>query len=94
MPRWIASCRSCDGFDLLIALQTGSLIAAIALWKLSHIIPALIVVVVTLCFAFLLHLPFENIERFARARIRRRECVYCGELAFDETGGNCHNCVG
>ena len=92
-PSWIASCRSCAGFDLLTAAQSLAIVGSIALFKFSQPLPALLLILVVIAFAALLHMPFENVERFARARIRRRECVSCGTTKLKDAAIRCHSCT-
>lgn len=84
LPTLLASCRRCaGGFDVLTAVQSLALVAAIVLWKLSHPIAAMLTVCVVVAFAMVLEIPFENTERWARARIRRGECTRCGSQTHD-----------
>ena len=68
-PRWLASCRSCAGFDLLTVVQSLAIVGSIVLFRLSHPGPAVLLIGAVVTFAGLLHIPFENVERFARARM-------------------------
>ncbi len=94
VPPWFCSRDSCTGFDLLIAVEVGLILGALLLgqfhglwWPLAVAIPSVI-----LFWAFV-HAPFENRERWGRARRRRGECVWCGQAGV-EPGSHCEGCGG
>lgn len=87
-PRWVVS-SSCEGGDAFVWVEVLLILGAIFVWQHSHV-ASLALVTATLAFAALLHLPFERVERFARARRRRRECIFCGRKL--ESGEICAAC--
>ena len=93
VPRWLASCRSCSGFDVLTAIQSLNIVGSIVLFQLSHPLLGSLLIGFVVAFAGLLHMPFEDVERFARARIRRRECVSCGTTELKDASIRCHFCT-
>jgi hypothetical protein len=46
----------------------------------------------SLAFFSRVHQPFQDRERFARARIRRHECVICGEKLAADDAEYCLEC--
>ena len=75
-PRWVAS-GSCDGGDVLIWIEVLLILSAIMVWQHAPAV-SIALVVATIAFYALLHSHFEDVERFARARRRRGECISCG----------------
>ena len=77
-PFWFCSRNTCAGFDLLTAIASAAIICVFFLpargswWTLSIGIPLAIAWLV-------LAIPFQNRERWGRARRRRGECVWCGQ---------------
>jgi hypothetical protein len=77
-PVWFCSRNTCAGFDLLTAIATGAIGCMIFLptrigwwtWWLG-------VPIVIACLVF--GIPFQDRERWGRARRRRGECVWCGQ---------------
>jgi hypothetical protein len=73
---------TCEGFDVFVPLLgfplffwLCNLLAGTSRWPLPWMIA--IPIVCGLGFAF--YLPFQDRERFGRARRRRGECVWCGQ---------------
>jgi len=91
VPRWIASSGFCAGFDAISALQTTAIVAAIVLWQHALIL-AIVLIAAVVLFCVVLHIPFADVERFARARVRRRECVVCGATLVTHGAEECPNC--
>ncbi len=75
---WLCSRKPCEGVDLLTAIASVTIICMIVLaarvgwWMWLVCIPILIAWLV-------LTIPFQNRERWGRARRRRGECVWCGQ---------------
>ena len=77
-PVWLCSRNTCAGIDLLTAV--GSVALGCMMFLPKHVgwwtwwisLPILIA-----CPVFAL--PFQNRERWGRARRRRGECVWCGQ---------------
>lgn len=92
VPAWLCSRDYCTGFDLIIASQITLLTGAFVASKVLHLpwlwIPALVVLG---SFAWFVYLPFEQRERWGRARLRRGECVWCGESGV-ASGAECQAC--
>jgi hypothetical protein len=79
------------GIDLVFIVEAGAVFATLMLGKtLGWWLPAAIIPVVIYFFAFV-HMPFQNRERWGRARRRRGECVWCGKEDI-ELGTRCCNC--
>jgi hypothetical protein len=91
-PSWRCSPDSCQGFDLLIALEVGLIVVGVvpvpargSWWPVPIALAA-----VTL-FWLCVHAPFERHERRGRARRRRGECVWCGRIGLGP-GSSCPEC--
>ena len=89
-PLWFCSRNTCAGFDLLTAVATAVigcmmfLPTRVGWWTWSICLP---IAIAWLVFA----IPFQNRERWGRARRRRGECVWCGQ-ANTNPGVACSRC--
>jgi hypothetical protein len=77
-PVWFCSRNTCAGFDLLTAIAT--VVIACMMFLPTHVgwwtwLICLPIATAWLVFA----IPFQNRERWGRARRRRGECVWCGQ---------------
>lgn len=84
VPRWVSSAGGCARIDAISFSQSVVLVAAIVAWPQS----LMLAIVLSLCivvFILLFQLPFESVERLARARRRRGECVRCGANCVAES---------
>src|SRR5438105_10455642 len=81
-PEWFCSRDECLGMDLLIAGEVGvgfgSVLTAQCRGWWWLVPPALAAVV---WFGLKVHIPFQDRERWGRARRRRGECVWCGQAS-------------
>ena len=88
VPTWIASANSCIGFDALTTIEVIMVLAAIRLWQ-GSLVPSVGIIFLILGFGLFIHLPFADVERFARARRRRGECINCGMKLQPDTPCQC-----
>jgi len=79
------------GFDAIWALEVAAVVAGLFLWKHFPVSAFVLLSAVILFFAFF-HMPLEKVERFARARVRRGECVACGTKIVGPPTQHCPNC--
>lgn len=89
---FLLSPDSCLGFDMLVVIN-GILFLGIS--GLLHIYGIkwgwVVGLFIGLVFMIFIVVPFENRERFGRARRRRGECVWCGQMGI-VSGSVCTNC--
>lgn len=81
-PEYLCSRDDCEGADLLLLVDAGAILASLSL---SMVLPLIGIplFVAALLFIGRAELPFRDAERKARARIRRGECVVCGQKLID-----------
>ncbi len=91
VPRWLASTGTCGGLDAICLSQTAALVAAYLLWKHSAAL-SIALIAANAAFLVFLRMPFGDVERFARARLRRGECVTCGAKLADNGESPCTMC--
>ena len=75
----------------MIALEVATAATAFCYfhWSVRVLIVSILVIVPLEWFLFF---PFRDCERFARARIRRKECVSCGANLEPSSGDFCPAC--
>lgn len=89
-PHVLCCTRECSGFDLIRALEFALIAVALFLYQ-WHSTVAAIAATLTFVIIATLHEQFCSKERLARSRIRRGECVACGNKpgAGDAACSNC-----
>ena len=91
VPNWFASRHSCEGLDILIAFDVAFAVAGVLLWQ-HAVLPSVVLITTAVMFVAFVHMPFESVERFARARRRRGECVACGQKLRRGEQRSCLSC--
>ena|ERR1700733_1321181 len=91
-PKLVLAGGICNGFNLLSFLEVVIVLGAYMAWSKLGLwwLPMLLLPAAVLAFIFLDY-PFEQRERWGRARRRREECVWCGNAGV-KPGILCQKC--
>lgn len=93
-PGWLYA-SSCDSLNLITALCTALLAGGGALLYIGARLPLWVVLLLLLppvIWVMAEEGRFVDVERFARARLRRHECITCGVKLDDPDDERCRQC--